>query len=92
MTRHLILLLAIMAAGCATKGHTPSAWAPTCSQVGCVEHGLAGQAPVGAELTFSQCAGEGISTFRYVREASGWVLAARSSRTDPACLAAGRPN
>ena len=95
MTRILgAIATLICVGGCAssaTISQSP-AWAPECSQVGCVEVGPGANAPTGAELSFSVCVGAVRTTYRYTRQLSGWLLVSRASVADPRCLSESRPN
>lgn len=67
--------LAVLLAGCATSQPMSSAdWAPSCTDVGCLEPGLGDKAPVGTEMSFSQCRDGARYSYRFVREAGGWKL------------------
>ena len=67
-------------------------WSPDCRQPGCVEESAGRLAPMGAELAFSICEGQGRSTYRYVRKSQGWELVALTAKIDPACEASVQPN
>ena len=69
-----------------------SAWSPSCRQLGCMEESAGTLAPVGAELSFAICEGQGRSPFRFVKKSEGWELIARSAERDPDCDASTQPN
>jgi hypothetical protein len=88
------LAMLVLVVGCASSPSLSdgAAWAPECTQVGCLETGLGENAPVGAELSFSTCTEQVRSAYRYIRESAGWVLVSRSSQADASCVVAVRPN
>jgi quercetin dioxygenase-like cupin family protein len=85
MVRVFAAMFVLAVSACASKAGPKTAWVPGCSQVDCVEPDLAAHAPLGTVLSFSQCVGEGLSTYRYAREAAGWTLVGRDARADPSC-------
>lgn len=88
MQRYIAIpaLCACVLAGCATRPPAPVAdWAPSCTELGCFEEGLAGNAPVGAELSFSQCRDRARYAYRYVREDRGWKLVSWKGTSEERC-------
>ena len=44
---------------------------------------------MGSELSFSQCVGQGRSTYRFVKRAVGWELVSRAAKLDSICTPPG---
>lgn len=82
----------IFAGSSAVGSPEASVWSPHCRQLGCIEEAVATLAPMGAELAFSICEGQGRSTYRYVRKSQGWELVARSAELEPDCEASVQPD
>lgn len=79
--RHLIVpALAFMIAGCSVF--------PTqerCRELGCIEKAPLQNAPLGAELSFSQCNGQALYSYEYRRERQGWTLRSYAEEQSPIC-------
>lgn len=80
----MVTVLALALTGCATT----DAGAPSCTTLGCIEKEAGHSAPAGSMLEFSECHGKVLSTYNYVRTASGWKLVAYSTRESSACTGA----
>ena len=76
----LVSGLALAIAGC-------SALQPKdrCRELGCIESAPMQDAPVGAELSFSQCNGRVLYSYTYRRESNGWSLRSYGEKQSTLC-------
>ena len=78
-------LLVLAGAAALPSGIAAEPWKPTCTVVGCLEAEVGTRAPIGAELSFGQCADGENYRYRFQRQATGWVLVSYLGETVDRC-------